>query len=53
MAGDALAELCHDFRDIVDELAAAAGEETRERMREAFLVSSRYELALWDMAWQG
>jgi len=52
-AGDALAELCDDFRDIVDKLAAAVDEETRERMREAFLVSSRHELSLWDMAWQG
>ena len=52
-AGDALAELCDDFREIVDELAAAADAETRDRMLEAFLTSSRHELSLWDMAWQG
>jgi thiaminase (transcriptional activator TenA) len=36
-------------RELVDRLAADAGPATRERMREAFLVSSRYELAFWDV----
>lgn len=52
-AGEALGELCDDFRTIVDGLAEDADETTRARMREAFLASSRHELALWDMAWQG
>ena len=36
-------------RELVDGLAAGAGPAQRERMREAFLVSSRYELAFWDV----
>ena len=51
-AGAELAGLCDDVRRIVDELAEDADEPTRARMRECFLVSSRYELALWDMAWR-
>lgn len=44
----ALGEWC---RGLVDRLAKDAGPALRERMREAFLISSRYELAFWDMAW--
>ena len=51
-AGAELAALCEDVRGIVDELAEGADEATAERMREAFLASSRCELALWDMAWR-
>lgn len=51
-AGAELAGLCDDVRRIVDQLAESADETTRGRMREAFLVSSRYELALWDTAWR-
>jgi thiaminase (transcriptional activator TenA) len=36
-------------RDLVDRLAGDAGPAQRGRMREAFLVSSRYELAFWDV----
>jgi thiaminase/transcriptional activator TenA len=36
-------------RELVDHLADDAGPAQRERMREAFLVSSRYELAFWDV----
>jgi thiaminase/transcriptional activator TenA len=36
-------------RELVDRLATGAGPAVRERMREAFLVSSRYELAFWDV----
>jgi thiaminase (transcriptional activator TenA) len=36
-------------RDLVDRLASDAGPAQRGRMREAFLVSSRYELAFWDV----
>jgi thiaminase/transcriptional activator TenA len=36
-------------RELVDGLAADAGPAQRGRMREAFLVSSRYELAFWDV----
>jgi thiaminase/transcriptional activator TenA len=39
-------------REAVDEAAADLGARGRERMREAFLESSRHELAFWDMAWR-
>lgn len=42
----ALAGWC---RELVDGLAEEAGPAARARMREAFLVSSRYELAFWDV----
>jgi thiaminase/transcriptional activator TenA len=44
----ALAQWC---RDLVDRLAEDAGPRQRQRMAEAFLTSSRYELAFWEMAW--
>jgi thiaminase/transcriptional activator TenA len=43
----ALAAWC---RDLVDRLAANASGDQRRRMEEAFLTSSRYELAFWDVA---
>ena len=46
----ALAQWC---RRLVDDLAERTGSEMRDRMREAFLTSVRYELAFWDMAWKG
>jgi thiaminase (transcriptional activator TenA) len=42
-------ELAAWCRDLVDRLGADAGPLARGRMREAFLVSSRYELAFWDV----
>ncbi len=38
-------------RGLVDRLAADCGSPARARMRDAFLTSSRHELAFWDMAW--
>ena len=38
-------------RDLVDRLAAGAGPATLVRIREAFLTSSRHELAFWATAW--
>ncbi len=43
----ALAEWC---RELVDRLADGASAEGRRRMEEAFLTSSRYELAFWEAA---
>lgn len=43
-----LAEWC---RRLLDRMASDAGEESRRRMEEAFLTSSRYELAFWEAAW--
>ena len=36
-------------RELVDRLAEEVGPPVRERMREAFLISSGYELAFWDV----
>ena len=38
-------------RELVDRLAEDAGETTRAAMAAAFQLSSRYELAFWDAAW--
>ena len=44
----ALAGWC---RDLVDRLATGAAPATLAAMEAAFLTSSRYELAFWEMAW--
>lgn len=44
----ALATWC---REIVDQAALAVGDSARRRMEAAFLLSSRYELGFWEMAW--
>ena len=51
-AADEFAELAGWCRALVDEAGADAGAGVRERMGRAFAVSSRYELAFWDMAWR-
>lgn len=38
--------------NLMDELAARAGEAERERMRDVFLTSSRYEYLFWDAAYR-
>lgn len=45
----ALAGWC---RELVDEAAAEVGPAGHDRMRTAFLVSSRHELAFWESAWR-
>jgi thiaminase/transcriptional activator TenA len=39
-------------RQVADELAEGLDDAGKARMLEAFLQSSRHELAFWDMAWQ-
>jgi thiaminase/transcriptional activator TenA len=39
-------------RAVTDELALGLDDTARARMLEAFLQSSRHELAFWDMAWR-
>ncbi len=39
-------------RDVVDAAARGAPRAELRRMERAFLTSSRYELAFWDMAWK-
>jgi thiaminase/transcriptional activator TenA len=48
-ADPAFTELATWCRGLVDRLAADAGPLARARMREAFLASSRHELAFWDV----
>lgn len=44
-------ELAAWCRELTDRIGADAGEETRAHMHQAFLLSSRYELDFWEMAW--
>jgi len=46
-------ELARWCRALVDRLGAELGDEGRARLGRAFLTSSRYELAFWEMAWNG
>jgi thiaminase/transcriptional activator TenA len=48
-ASPEFAELAEWCRTLVDKEAASASAETRGRMRDAFLESSRHELAFWDV----
>ena len=47
------AELANWCRALVDRLGAALADDGRARLEQAFLTSSRYELAFWEMAWNG
>jgi len=46
------ADLARWCRDVCDEAAAGAGSETRRRMQDAFIASSRYELDFWESGWR-
>jgi thiaminase (transcriptional activator TenA) len=46
-------ELAGWCRALVDRLGAALADGGRARLQRAFLTSSRYELAFWEMAWNG
>jgi thiaminase/transcriptional activator TenA len=50
-ADRSFAELAEWGRALVDRLAAESSPAVRARMADAFLTSSRYELAFWEMAW--
>jgi thiaminase/transcriptional activator TenA len=52
-SSERFAELASWCRALTDRIAGSAASMTRERMRRAFVTSSRYELAFWDMAWSG
>ena len=39
------------WREMVDRFGQEAGDSTRQRMRQAFIVSSRYEYLFWDAAY--
>ncbi|MGI8430146.1 MAG: thiaminase II [Solirubrobacteraceae bacterium] len=46
-------ELVGWARDLTDRAGEDLGATARQRARRAFLISSRYELAFWQMAWAG
>ena len=46
-------ELANWCRALVDRLDAGLSDEGRARLERAVLTSSRYELAFWEMAWNG
>jgi thiaminase/transcriptional activator TenA len=50
-ADDDFARLAGWCRQVCDEVGAGASAQTRERMVDAFVASSRYELEFWDAAW--
>jgi thiaminase/transcriptional activator TenA len=50
-SGEEFAALAGWCREVCDEAAAGVGEDGRQRMREAFLASSRHELEFWEQAW--
>lgn len=45
-------ELTEWCKDVMDDVAASSTESERERYRELFLTSARYEYAFWDAAWR-
>jgi thiaminase/transcriptional activator TenA len=50
-SGEAFAELTEWCIHLMDDVAAASTEPDRERYRELFLTSARYEYLFWDAAW--
>ena len=52
-AGDAFAKYVAHLERELDQLASAAGAEERERMAELFELTTRYEIAFWEMAVTG
>jgi thiaminase (transcriptional activator TenA) len=52
-ASEEFAELAGWCRELVDRVAEGLPGEARARMEAAFVTSSRYELAFWEMAWSG
>jgi thiaminase (transcriptional activator TenA) len=51
-SGEEFATLARWCREVGDEAAVGAAEQTRSRMQDAFLTSSRYELDFWEQAWR-
>jgi thiaminase/transcriptional activator TenA len=51
-AGKEFTELAEWCKGLMDEVARDASERRRERYREAFLTSARYEYLFWDAAWR-
>jgi thiaminase/transcriptional activator TenA len=51
-SSEEFAELALWCRALVDRVAAGQPKEALQRMEDAFLTSSRYELLFWEMAWR-
>jgi thiaminase/transcriptional activator TenA len=51
-AGEEFTELTDWCKDLMDEVAAEATTRERERYRDLFLTSARYEYRFWDAAWR-
>lgn len=51
-SSDEFGELAAWCRDVTDQVAGDVGNHRQELMLSAFLQSSRYELAFWEMAWR-
>ena len=51
-AGEEFTELTEWCKDLMDDVAAESTETERERYRELFLTSARYEYLFWDAAWR-
>jgi thiaminase (transcriptional activator TenA) len=51
-ASDEFAGLAGWSRELTDRVGDGAGPAARAAMERAFITSSRYELAFWDMAWR-
>ena len=51
-SGEEFTELTTWCKDLMDDVAADAPERVRERYRDLFLTSARYEYRFWDAAWR-
>ena len=51
-AADSFGSLVTIVRELTDRAAEATSESSRERMREHFLTTGRYEWMFWDMGWR-
>jgi thiaminase/transcriptional activator TenA len=51
-AGEEFSELTDWCLDLMDDVARDAPETTRDRYRELFVTSGRYEYRFWDAAWR-
>jgi len=52
-ASDEFVELSNWTRELLDKHAANAPDALMRRIEDAFITSSRYELAFWEMSWSG
>ena len=51
-SSDEFTELTEWCKELMDDVAASSTAEDRERYRELFLTSARYEYEFWDVAWR-